>query len=143
LIQSGNLLVPLLIQSKVTPVIAPDKRLGANELLVGQLGKRIVEVTPRLRTEIDGPLLTEIIRDWTPNDVEGGSTVGGNGFDDVPRSIERKAQGHITLVVTMLANGKCERRRLAGRQVSQPSRICDELDRVLPVGTDRQESVEE
>src|SRR5664279_3619405 len=111
---------PLLIQSKVTPVIAPDKRLGANELLVGQLGKRIVEVTPRLRTEIDGPLPAEIIRNRAPNDVEGGSGVGGNGFDEVPRSIERKAQGHITRIITVLANSEGERRRLARRQVSQP-----------------------
>jgi hypothetical protein len=73
---------------------------------VGQLGKRIVEVAPRRRTEINSPPSAKIIRDWAPDNVEGGSTVGGNGFDEVSRSIERKAQGDIALVVAKLATGK-------------------------------------
>ena len=34
-----------------------------------ELGKRIVEVAPGRRTEIDRPLPTEIIRDWALDDI--------------------------------------------------------------------------
>jgi hypothetical protein len=76
---------PFLLQFKVTTVVAADKCLGANELLVSQLGKRIVEVAPGRRTEINGPLLTEVIRDWAPDDIEGCSVLGGYGFDEGSR----------------------------------------------------------
>jgi len=79
---NGRKTAPL-IQPKVTPVIATDKRLGANELLMIQLGERIVEVAPGRGAEIDGALSAEIVRDWASYDIEGRSTTSGNGFDEV------------------------------------------------------------
>ncbi len=79
-----------LAQSKITAVIAADQRLGANEFFVRQLGKRIVEIAPGRGTQIDCGLSTEIIRDRAPDHVEGGSTVGGNGIDEVTGRIEGK-----------------------------------------------------
>ena len=49
----GILPRPLSVQSEVTPIIAKNKRLGANEFPVSQLGKRIVKVAPGRGTEID------------------------------------------------------------------------------------------
>jgi hypothetical protein len=80
-----------LIQSKVTTVVAANERLGSNELLVGQLGKGIIEIAPRRGTEISRPLPTEIIRDWAPDYIEGCSALGNDVFDEVAGSIERKA----------------------------------------------------
>jgi hypothetical protein len=94
-----------LAQSEVAPVIAADKCLGADELLVGQLGKRIVEVASGRGTKIDGSRPTEIIRDRTTDDIEGGANVGTDGLNEVSGSIEWKAQGYINLVVIALGNG--------------------------------------
>jgi hypothetical protein len=80
-----------LFQSEVTPIVATDKRLGANEFLVRNFGKRIVEIAPRRGAEIDCLLPTEIIRDWASNDVEGGSTIGGNRFDEISWGIKWKS----------------------------------------------------
>ncbi len=71
-----------------------------------------------MRKKIDSPRFTEIIRDRTPDDIEGGSNVGGDGLNEVSRSIERKAQGYINLVVTALGDGESERCLLAGPQAS-------------------------
>jgi hypothetical protein len=56
-----------------------------------------------------------------PDNVEGGSTACGYGFDEIPGwIIERKAQGDIALVVAMLAKGEGDRHGLARRQAAQP-----------------------
>ncbi len=55
------------------------------------LGKRIVKIAPRHRTEIDRRLSTKIIGDWAPHDVEVRAAFGRNGLDEITRRIERKA----------------------------------------------------
>ena len=110
----------LLIQSKVTPVIATDKRLGANERLMSQLGERIVEVAPGRGTQIDCRLSTKIIRDRASDHVESGSVVYEDGLDEVTRRIEGKAQGHTPMRIAMVCDGEGERGGLSWRHVCQP-----------------------
>ena len=91
-----------------------------------QLGKRVVEIAPGRGTEIDYRLSTKIIRNWTPDLVEGGSTVGGSGLDEVTGRIERKAQGHAPMRIAMVCDGESKRGRLSWRRWASPKATADQ-----------------